>query len=329
MGSIKNTPTLPSGGTPGTTLVTTANSAGGGDAFDGASSNVKYDTASDGRTVYRVSGQGTTGSQQVVRWNNRQLDTQCVDVGIVRFNGVAASDEPFFRAAWGTTVGAEGGASLMLSLSTTGKLKVFINGSGSASFLGTATLPTDNRELRVVIFRTSGTAGSSNGTLRVRVFDGRTSTTALEDTDSQTPLTGLPLVGSTAGAAFENVRWLKYGSEVLAGSVDLGYAALYWGTTDAVSTSAYPITPAAGVSVSASAVTPATADTGVQRSVTLSITNGNGNAVTWGPVDWGDGSTPDAAVTTAAGVTSRTFTHTPAAGVAAGTKSGSFSWSQA
>ena len=34
MGFIQNTPVLPSGGTAGTTVATTANSAAGGDAFE-------------------------------------------------------------------------------------------------------------------------------------------------------------------------------------------------------------------------------------------------------------------------------------------------------
>ena len=74
----------------------------------------------------------------------------------------------------------------------------------------------------------------------MRVFDGRTSTTALEDS---TLVTGQPMVGTTAGAAFENVRWLKYDATTLPGALDLGYAGLYWGTTDAVSTSTSPSPP--------------------------------------------------------------------------------------
>lgn len=86
------------------------------------------------------------------------------------------------------------------------------------------------------------------------------------------------------------------------------------------------LTVAGGVTPTVTAsVSPSSADTGVARTLTLSIVNGTGTAVTWGPVTW-EGTT-DAAVTTAAGVTSKTFTRTPT--VAGAGKTGTYSWSQA
>lgn len=82
-------------------------------------------------------------------------------------------------------------------------------------------------------------------------------------------------------------------------------------------------------------ITPASADPGVERTLTLTMYNGNGQPITWGSdggantggIDWGDGKAKDAPVTTAAGVNSKTFKRTPtASGLGRGW---SAPWSQA
>lgn len=73
--------------------------------------------------------------------------------------------------------------------------------------------------------------------------------------------------------------------------------------------------------------TPPSAAAGVQRTLTLTASGGNGNPITFGPVDWGDGLTSDAAVTQPAGTNTATFTRTP---TTAGTsKVWTAPWSQA
>jgi hypothetical protein len=86
------------------------------------------------------------------------------------------------------------------------------------------------------------------------------------------------------------------------------------------------IGPATSGATVTGGVTPQTATTGVARTATFNMVNSSGSAVTWGPFDWGDGTTSPA-VTTAAGVTTVSFTRTPtSAGVGRGF---SLPWSQA
>lgn len=61
----------------------------------------------------------------------------------------------------------------------------------------------------------------------------------------------------------------------------------------------------------AGVVTPPSADIGVQRTITLTAAGGNGSAITFGPVDWGDGNANSAAQVKATGVLTADFVRTP------------------
>lgn len=142
---------------------------------------------------------------------------------------------------------------------------------------------------------------------------------------SPTGMSRLTAVGTAIGSGSE--QDFSVDTQVLTSAGTTGVKTGTRATTTALGLG-YAITLKAAVVTSVTgAVTPLSADIGVARTLTLTLTNGNGNAVTWGPVDWGDGLTADSAVTTGAGVTTKTFTRTPASGGL--NKTWTAPWSQA
>lgn len=201
--------------------------------------------------------------------------------------------------------GADAGNNLIVRIQGTDKLRVVANG-GTFAYTSTVSFPHDGW------YRLEGYGSAVNNTARVALFP-VTSTTAVIDSGDITVAQG--------SLAPTGVRLGKLSNTT-------GYAGIVAWDEDEVRTGVDAaltfIGPYPAPTVTA-VVSPASADTGVARTLTLTIANGNGNPVTWGPVTW-EGTT-DAAVATAAGVTSKTFTRTPT--VAGAGKSGSYSWSQA
>lgn len=187
--------------------------------------------------------------------------------------------------------------------------------STSATNLWTSTVafaPTSF--LRVALAVKIDTATPTNSQVRAAVY-------AL---NSNTPITNMDSGWVSAAPSNTGAGLDKFVAGRPAGSTDANAFSVDDFRWDPAATDI--ISAAAALAVTG-AVTPNTAVTGVQRTLTLTATGGNGNPITFGPVDWGDGLTADSAVTQGAGVNTAIFTRIPT--TAGASKTWSAPWSQA
>jgi hypothetical protein len=298
------------GGTSGATFTAAGSGGTSGDAFQFVSANGTFVysnvTPAHGALCLKITPVATFPSGVTYGTSPAPVGgTAFAARACIRFDSLPTESNPVIA------VTSDGSTRMMsIGLEQTGKVQI----RDSATVLFTSASPNLIAAGTWYTFEIWGTVAAGTAQFHGRVYAGDNPTVnVIASYDSTTANTGTLPVQTIVFGKFLSTNW--------ATSFEIDDARIDNAATGYIG-------PFGSVAPTVSAVlSPPSAQSGAVRTLTMTISNGNGNPVTWGPVSWGDGTTADPAVTTAAGVTTKQFSHTVA--TAAPLRNGSAGWDQA